>query len=185
MFQRLLLVMISSFPVLSPRHYVVHYSRNILIHIHIIDVNQLYSRSRFGKLDTKVFFVLPDQRTQPHYVPMMNCSFASHKLDAVVDVIHIVSDQSRKCSTESGTIQQLANISGGKYIKVLPKEGILHLLPVLFGTDSVLRKTLRLPLQAETDSRPTCFCHGKIINEGFVCSVCLSGTFKDHPSFLT
>jgi hypothetical protein len=158
----------------------------ILTHIRIVDVNRLHSRSRLEKLDTKVFFVLPDQRAQPRYVSMMNCSFASHKLDAVVDVIHIVSDQSRKCSAESGTIQQLANISGGKYIEVLPNEGILHLLPVLFGTDSMLRKTLRLPLQAEMHSRPTCFCHGKIVNEGFVCSVCLSGTFKIHPpSFLT
>ncbi|KAI8443151.1 transcription factor Tfb4-domain-containing protein [Phakopsora pachyrhizi] len=36
------------------------------------------------------------------------------------------------------------------------------------------RKLLNLPQQDRVDLRSTCFCHRKIIDIGYVCSVCLS-----------
>ena len=43
------------------------------------------------------------------------------------------------------------------------------------------RKYLFQPMQEQVDLRAACFCHRKIIDMGYVCSVCLSSTFSFFP----
>jgi transcription initiation factor TFIIH subunit 3 len=42
---------------------------------------------------------------------------------------------------------------------------------------------LALPRQGGADFRGACFCHGKVIDLGFVCSVCLSGKPANRDNF--
>jgi transcription initiation factor TFIIH subunit 3 len=43
--------------------------------------------------------------------------------------------------------------------------------------DAMAREALVIPGSAEVDFRAACFCHGKIVDLGGVCSVCLSSKF--------
>lgn len=42
----------------------------------------------------------------------------------------------------------------------------------------VVRKLLHLPGQEQIDLRAACFCHKKIVDIGYVCSICLSSAFR-------
>lgn len=44
----------------------------------------------------------------------------------------------------------------------------------VFLPDISSREHLALPLALQVDYRAACFCHQKLVEVGFVCSVCLS-----------
>ena len=48
--------------------------------------------------------------------------------------------------------------------------------------DRYLRKLVRLPVNEEVDFRASCFCHRRVIDMGYVCSVCLSSTVNPFAS---
>lgn len=43
-----------------------------------------------------------------------------------------------------------------------------------FLPDQTARRQLVLPTQVDVDFRAACFCHKKVVDVGFVCSICLS-----------
>lgn len=45
-----------------------------------------------------------------------------------------------------------------------------------FLPDQTSRKHLVLPTQVNVDFRAACFCHKRVVDIGFVCSICLSST---------
>ncbi len=56
-------------------------------------------------------------------------------------------------------------------------QGFLQYLMMAFLPDQTARKNLILPTQVDVDFRAACFCHKKVVDVGFVCSICLSSTF--------
>ncbi len=48
----------------------------------------------------------------------------------------------------------------------------------VFLPDASLRKQLALPPPVPVDYRAACFCHRQLIDQGYVCSVCLSSELK-------
>lgn len=40
--------------------------------------------------------------------------------------------------------------------------------------DPIIRNSLRLPRLTQVDMRAACFCHGKVVDNGYVCPVCLA-----------
>jgi hypothetical protein len=50
----------------------------------------------------------------------------------------------------------------------------IAILQMAFLPDRYARNYLNLPSQDQVDFRAACFCHKKIVDIGFVCSVCLS-----------
>jgi transcription initiation factor TFIIH subunit 3 len=59
---------------------------------------------------------------------------------------------------------------------VQPKtpSGLLEYLTISFSADTHTRTMLNLHQPTGVDYRASCFCHKRIIESGYVCSVCLS-----------
>lgn len=47
-----------------------------------------------------------------------------------------------------------------------------------FLPDQTSRKHLILPTQVNVDFRAACFCHKRVVDIGFVCSICLSSMYS-------
>lgn len=114
-----------------------------------------------------------DSPTQ--YMNFMNVIFSAQKLGVLID--------SCLLETDSGLLQQAADITGGTYRRVDENQfpALLQFLTWLFLPDASLRGTLSLPAMEKVDYRAACFCHRQLIDTGFVCSVCLSIFCKLSP----
>ncbi len=77
---------------------------------------------------------------------------------------------------ENVVYKQATSISGGSFLSI---KNIKEILPYLMTSSVLINKSdlpiVQLPTQKSVDFRASCFCHGKIVNIGYVCSVCLSG----------
>jgi transcription initiation factor TFIIH subunit 3 len=103
------------------------------------------------------------------YIPMMNCIFSAQKLHVPVDIIKLAGD--------AAFLQQASDATGGIYMdasKAVDGGGFLQRLMMIYLPDQSLRKHLNLPRQENVDFRAACFCHKRVLDVGFVCSVCLS-----------
>lgn len=137
-----------------------------------------------------VLSVSPDLSDQ--YIPTMNGIFACQRLHCPIDVL--------KISEQTVFLQQAADATRGIYISLLNESvtngrengndgknmvltdrnkaaGLLQTLMLAFLPDPTARRYLYTPSgQATTgvDFRAACFCHRKVVDVGYVCSVCLS-----------
>lgn len=75
---------------------------------------------------------------------------------------------------DSSLLQQASYLTNGFYFKVPQISGLLNYLLWLFLPDVSTRKMLVYPPNSQVDFRAACFCHQKVIDVGYVCSVCLS-----------
>ncbi|KAF7315506.1 Transcriptional factor [Mycena indigotica] len=118
-----------------------------------------------------ILSVSPDLSTS--YIPIMNSIFSAQKLKTTIDVCQVYGH-------DSVFLQQAAHLTGGSYIFLERRDALLqYLMASLLRAMSFLpppsiRKTLSVPTQEQVDFRAACFCHKKIVDIGFVCSVCLS-----------
>jgi len=119
-----------------------------------------------------VLQISPDVSSQ--YIPVMNCIFSAQKKSIPVDTC-ILSNQ------DSSLLQQASHITGGIYLKPTQQAGLLQYLLSCYLADAYTRKYLNLPIQTRVDYRASCFCHKKVIDIGFVCSVCLSIFCQFYP----
>lgn len=55
----------------------------------------------------------------------------------------------------------------------------------VFSSDNKVRRFLALPQPKGVDFRASCFCHRRPIDQGFVCSVCLSVYCERLPECTT
>ncbi|BFZ58960.1 RNA polymerase II transcription factor B subunit 4 [Savitreella phatthalungensis] len=102
------------------------------------------------------------------YIPMMNCIFAAQKKRVAIDVC--------KIGVNAAFLQQASDATRGVYQQLASPSPtvLLQYLMALYLPDQSLRRWLMLPSQANVDFRAACFCHKKVLDIGFVCSVCLS-----------
>ncbi|KAJ7188011.1 TFIIH subunit Tfb4/p34 [Mycena filopes] len=112
-----------------------------------------------------ILSVSPDLSTS--YIPIMNSIFSAQKLKATIDVCQIY-------GPNTVFLQQAAHLTGGSYIFLERRDALLQYLIMSFLPPPAIRKTLSVPTQEQVDFRAACFCHKKIVDIGFVCSVCLS-----------
>lgn len=114
------------------------------------------------------------------YIGLMNCIFASQRRDIPIDVLKLSGE-------DTVFLQQAANLTGGIYFRLQQQDAaaastdprslqgrLLQLLLSTFLPPPALRKQLHLPALDEVDFRASCFCHGEIVDVGYVCGVCLS-----------
>lgn len=78
---------------------------------------------------------------------------------------------------DSGLLQQGCDITGGKYLHIPGIAGLLEYLLWIFLPSPECRTKLVLPPPAKVDYRAACFCHHKLVDIGWVCSVCLSSKY--------
>ncbi|MCO5566203.1 hypothetical protein L7F22_019879 [Adiantum nelumboides] len=111
----------------------------------------------------------PDSSSQ--YVAMMNCIFGAQKKNVTVDVCKILGGQ------DSVFLQQATHLTKGTYYRLDLVEGLLQTLMTTFLASPAIRDQMRLPSNDDVDFRAACFCHGRVVDVGYVCSVCLSSEY--------
>lgn len=100
------------------------------------------------------------------YIPIMNTTFACQALRIPIDILKLAGD--------TVFLQQASDATKGIYMQVRSPQGILQYLMMAFLPDQIARKNLVAPSQEVVDFRAACFCHRKVVDIGFVCSICLS-----------
>ncbi|KAL3439224.1 TFIIH subunit Tfb4/p34 [Aspergillus tetrazonus] len=100
------------------------------------------------------------------YIPIMNGIFACQRLHIPIDVC--------KLSGDAVFLQQASDATKGIYMSLSEPRGLLQYLMMAFLPDQRSRKHLILPTRVDVDFRAACFCHRRVVDIGFVCSICLS-----------
>lgn len=100
------------------------------------------------------------------YIPVMNSIFAAQRKKIPIDILKLAGD--------TVLLQQASDATGGVYMKPERPQGLLQYLMMAFLPDVTARKSLIVPSAGGVDFRAACFCHRKVVDIGFVCSVCLS-----------
>ncbi|KAF8418069.1 transcription factor tfb4 [Tirmania nivea] len=100
------------------------------------------------------------------YIPIMNCIFAAQRKKIPIDICKIAGD--------TVFLQQASDATNGVYMNLREPRGFLQYLMMGFLPDQTSRKHLVLPTQVNVDFRAACFCHKRVVDIGFVCSICLS-----------
>jgi transcription initiation factor TFIIH subunit 3 len=100
------------------------------------------------------------------YIPVMNSIFACQRLQIPIDVC--------KLSGDAVFLQQACDATKGVYMALSEPRGLLQYLMMAFLPDQRSRRHLVLPTREDVDFRAACFCHRKVVNIGYVCSICLS-----------
>lgn len=103
------------------------------------------------------------------YIPIMNSIFACQRLGIPIDILKLAGD--------TVFLQQAADATGGIYMALdsNTRGGFLQYLMFAYLPDESARKYLITPGEGEgVDFRAACFCHRRVVDVGFVCSICLS-----------
>lgn len=100
------------------------------------------------------------------YIPIMNCIFACQRLHIPIDVC--------KLSGDAVFLQQASDATKGVYMSLSEPRGLLQYLMMAFLPDQRSRRHLVQPTRVDVDFRAACFCHRRVVDIGFVCSICLS-----------
>lgn len=96
----------------------------------------------------------------------MNAVFAAAHNQVAIDTIALAGD--------STFLQQACFNTNGIYLKASNPQGLLTYLMFGLIPDTEARESIITPAHDTVDFRTACFCHGKVVDTGFVCSVCLS-----------
>ena len=100
------------------------------------------------------------------YIPIMNTIFACQRLSIPIDICKIAGD--------TVFLQQASDATHGTYVKLEHPRGLLQYLMMGFLPDQTARKSLVQATAVGVDFRAACFCHRRVVDTGWVCSICLS-----------
>ena len=130
------------------------------------------------------------------YIPLMNAIFAAQRLRVPIDVLTIdAAGGDRDAPAANGSsaagpelaspfLQQAAATTGGTYLALQHPHGLLQTLLQAFLPSPPARACLVPPVRPGVDFRAACFCHRRVVDVGYVCSVCLS-IFCEPPTDAT
>ncbi|KAF2798352.1 transcription factor Tfb4 [Melanomma pulvis-pyrius CBS 109.77] len=117
-------------------------------------------------LTSRILIVSVSGDLANQYIPVMNSIFAAQRKRIPIDILKLAGD--------TVLLQQASDATGGVYMKPEQPEGLLQYLMMGFLPDATARRSLVMPSAGGVDFRAACFCHRKVVDIGFVCSVCLS-----------
>ncbi|KAI3324006.1 transcription factor Tfb4 [Xylariaceae sp. AK1471] len=118
-------------------------------------------------LHARILVLSVSQSEPAQYIPTMNAVFAASHARIPIDTLSLYDAPT--------FLQQAAFISGGIFISAVSNpRGLLSYLMFGFLADVEARKSLVTPTQDSVDFRAACFCHRKVVDTGFICSICLS-----------
>ncbi|ONH69496.1 RNA polymerase II transcription factor B subunit 4 [Cyberlindnera fabianii] len=107
--------------------------------------------------------VSPDEHIK--YIPIMNCIFAAQKMKIPINVCQL--------SGDATFLQQAADATSGVYLHIEDIDGLVQYFSTAFFVDPSLKSILIKPTSGNIDFRASCFKTGKVVDIGYVCSVCL------------
>ncbi|KAH7347719.1 RNA polymerase II transcription factor B subunit 4 [Plectosphaerella cucumerina] len=171
---------------------------------HINKISQAYTASKADTtkshapcpsgLSASILVVSVSDAEPSQYIPTMNAVFAAAHSSIPIDVLSLspasiaqaapgaapaapldappdVKDQ----PATNSFLQQASHITNGVYLQPAHPQGLLSYLFFAYAfADNGARAALIPPTHHTVDFRAACFCHGRVIDTGFVCSVCLS-----------
>ncbi|CBX92465.1 hypothetical protein IAQ61_006141 [Plenodomus lingam] len=117
-------------------------------------------------LTSRILIVSVSGDLANQYIPVMNSIFAAQRKRIPIDILKLAGD--------TVLLQQASDATGGVYMKPERPEGLLQYLMMAFLPDVTARASLVVPNAGGVDFRAACFCHRRVVDIGFVCSVCLS-----------
>ncbi|CAK7218811.1 RNA polymerase II transcription factor B subunit 4 [Sporothrix curviconia] len=131
-------------------------------------------------LHARILVISVSDSSPAQYIPTMNAVFAAAHAGVAIDVLAL-----RGAAT---FLQQAAYITRGTFIAPPPPptdegdghnphaQGILAYLMLGFSAASArdVANALVPPSADAVDFRAACFCHRRVVDTGFVCSICLS-----------
>ena len=118
-------------------------------------------------LHARILVISASDSAAAQYIATMNAVFAASHARIPVDTLSL-----RGSPT---FLQQAAYITGGNFLSAAPNpRALLSYLMFGFLADAPARRALVSPSQDTVDFRAACFCHRRVVDTGFVCSVCLS-----------
>lgn len=106
------------------------------------------------------------------YMNFMNAFFTAQRMGVVIDVC-IAGGNSSSWVTDS-ILHQATDLTNGIYLEIVNVSALLEYLLWCLLPDIETRTKLVLPQRKKISPQAACFCHQKLIEIGFVCSVCLS-----------
>lgn len=118
--------------------------------------------------------VSPSHDLAHQYIPIMNSIFACQRLSIPIDICQIPTPNAPASSTVF--LQQASDATNGIYIPLstATSGALLQYLMMAFLPTQSSRLYLVLPTRIDVDFRAACFCHRRVVDIGFVCSICLS-----------
>ncbi|KAH7346500.1 TFIIH subunit Tfb4/p34 [Rhexocercosporidium sp. MPI-PUGE-AT-0058] len=128
-------------------------------------------------LQSRILVVSVSGDLAHQYIPIMNTTFAAQRLRIPIDILKLAGD--------TVFLQQASDATKGMYMQLRNHEGLLQYLMMAFLPDQMARKHLVAPTQEVVDFRAACFCHRRVVDVGFVCSICLSSKWIWVVSALT
>jgi transcription initiation factor TFIIH subunit 3 len=139
--------------------------------IHIAESTSDAHKKTGASLVSRILILSVSSDLSDQYIQVMNGIFASQRLQIPIDVM--------KLSGSTVFLQQASDATGGIYLDPASAAlkggaGFLQYLMMAYLPDVTARQMLVRPGKGEVDFRAACFCHRKVIDLGYVCSVCLS-----------
>lgn len=147
-------------------------------------------------IDSRILILSSTASASDQYIGLMNCIFASQRRGIPIDVLKVQGG-------DTVFLQQATNLTGGIYFRLVPtndsdteangnsfytpagQQRLLQTLMTTYLPPPASRDQLfNLPTLDEVDFRASCFCHGIIVDVGYVCGVCLSSKFTGITIFL-
>ncbi|RDL37321.1 Uncharacterized protein BP5553_04754 [Venustampulla echinocandica] len=119
-----------------------------------------------SSLQSRILVVSVSGDLAHQYIPIMNTTFAAQRLRVPIDILKLAGD--------TVFLQQASDTTKGIYMQLSNPQGLLQYLMMAFLPDQTSRKHLVPPTQQVVDFRAACFCHRRVVDVGFVCSICLS-----------
>lgn len=130
-------------------------------------INRLSKDESLPPMKARILVVSVSGETSSQYIPIMNCIFAAQKNAIPIDVCKVYGEA-------TVFLQQAAHLTKASYHRLERRADLLQYLIMAFLPGIGARRYLQLPSQDQIDLRAACFCHKKIVDIGYVCSVCLS-----------
>ena len=115
------------------------------------------------------------------YVQLMNAIFEVQRNYIKINVLDLMN-----ANEMNVLLKQAASITSGYYMSI---KSASEIIPVLLNFPSEFpsasQSVLNCPKQEIIDFRGSCFCHGKVVDFGYVCSVCLSGILHSNDRLIS
>lgn len=150
------------------------------------------SSSLLRGLHARILVVSVSDSSPSQYIPTMNAVFAASHAGIPIDILSL--------HGSATFLQQASYITRGTFLEATSPQGLLTYLMFGFASSIDTRHTVTTtttgagqagtrgavdgsatgleqlvsPSTANVDFRAACFCHRKVIDTGFVCSICLS-----------
>ncbi|CAI4218112.1 unnamed protein product [Parascedosporium putredinis] len=137
------------------------------------DVGKPSVSSALRGIRARILVISVSDSQPSQYIPTMNAVFAASHLEIPIDTLSLFGNDT--------FMQQASFITNGTFLKATEPRGFLQYLMMGFMADGEARTALISPRHHSVDFRAACFCHRRVIDTGFVCSVCL-GIFCEIPA---